>query len=243
MYDSTKYLTAGDRAMVVEMGDAIEPDCNRRVTSLLRAVEMGNIRGVVDLIPTYRSLLIQYDPMLVSFEELCDLIAEKESETDDGIAKTSRLVEIPTLYQGEYAPDLEFVANHASLSVDEAIQLHSDIEYPVYMMGFTPGFPYLGGLPEKLATPRLATPRIMIPAGSVGIADMQTGIYPVDSPGGWQLIGRTPLRLFDPHRDPPSLIAAGDKIRFVPLKNESEYHRVGNAISNGDYEEATQESI
>ena len=201
MYDSPKFLTAGDRALVVEIGEVISPECNRRVNQLLGAIEEGGVRGVVDLVPTYRSLMVQYDPMLVSFEELRGAISEVGSKLKDGKAGAGRLVEIPTLYGGEYGPDLEFVAEQAGLSVEDVVQLHSSVDYLVYMMGFTPGFPYLGGLPERLATPRLTTPRTVIPAGSAGIAESQTGVYPLDSPGGWQLIGRTPLKLFDVDRD------------------------------------------
>ena len=226
MYDSPKFLTAGDRALVVEIGEVISPECNRRVNQLLGAIEEGGVRGVVDLVPTYRSLMVQYDPMLVSFEELRGAISEVGSKLKDGKAGAGRLVEIPTLYGGEYGPDLEFVAEQAGLSVEDVVQLHSSVDYLVYMMGFTPGFPYLGGLPERLATPRLTTPRTVIPAGSAGIAESQTGVYPLDSPGGWQLIGRTPLKLFDVERDPPSLISAGDRVRFVPLGSEEEYRRI-----------------
>ena len=226
MYDSPKFLTAGDRALVVEIGDVISPECNRRVNQLLDAIEAGGVRGVVDLVPTYRSLMVQYDPMLVSFEDLRGAISEVGSKLKDRKAEGGRLVEIPTLYGGEYGPDLEFVAEQAGLSVEDVVQLHSSVDYLVYMMGFTPGFPYLGGLPERLATPRLTTPRTVIPAGSAGIAESQTGVYPLDSPGGWQLIGRTPLKLFDVDRDPPSLIAAGDWVRFVPLGSEEEYRSI-----------------
>ena len=231
MYDSPKFLTAGDRALVVEIGEVISPECNRRVNQLLGAIEEGGVRGVVDLVPTYRSLMVLYDPMLVSFEDLREAISEVGSKHKDGKAEGGRLVEIPTLYGGDHGPDLEFVAEQAGLSVEDAVQLHSSVDYLVYMMGFTPGFPYLGGLPERLATPRLTTPRTVIPAGSAGIAESQTGVYPLDSPGGWQLIGRTPLRLFDVDRVRPSLISAGDRVRFVPLGSEEEYRRIEDEAS------------
>jgi KipI family sensor histidine kinase inhibitor len=145
-------------------------------------------------------------------------------------------VQIPTLYGGEYGPDLESVAAHAGLTQARVVSLHSETDYLVYMMGFTPGFPYLGGLPEELFTPRLETPRARIPAGSVGIAEGQTGVYPVVSPGGWRLIGRTPLKLFDPERDPPSLVSAGDHVRFVPLAGEDEYKSILDLDESGEYE-------
>ncbi len=241
MYESPKFLPAGDQALVVELGDVISPECNRRVNQLLSAMEAGPIRGVVDIVPTYRSLMIQYDPMLASFGELRSAVSEAMPKLKDGKAGASRIVEIPALYGGEYAPDLDFVAEQAGLSVDEAVRLHSSVDYLVYMMGFTPGFPYLGGLPDRLATPRLTTPRTVIPAGSVGIAESQTGVYPLDSPGGWQLIGRTPLKLFDVDREPPSLISAGDRVRFVPIAGEEEYRRIADAVSRGEYNTAPSE--
>jgi KipI family sensor histidine kinase inhibitor len=127
------------------------------------------------------------------------------------------VIEVPTVYGGEFGPDLAFVASHSRLSEAEVVQIHSGTDYLVYMMGFSPGFPYLGGMSPRIATPRLKTPRTAIPAGSVGIAQEQTGVYPVESPGGWQLIGRTPARLFDAGRQPPVLVEAGDSIRFVPI--------------------------
>ena len=136
-------------------------------------------------------------------------------------------------------PDLEFVARNAGMSTDEVIDLHSGADYPVYMMGFTPGFPYLGGMSERIATPRLSTPRGVIPAGSVGIAEAQTGVYPIESPGGWQLIGRTPLRLFDVTRTPPSLIDAGDCVRFVPLADKEEYQDIEEKVEAGEFKVTT----
>ena len=216
MYDEPKFLPAGDRAMVVELGDSISPETNRRVHGLLRAIEGRALPGIVDLVPTYRSLLVLYNPLLSSFEGLRELVASLDDDAADAGKEAPTVVEVPTVYGGEHGPDLDFVAEHNGLSPEEVVELHSGTDYPVYMLGFTPGFPYLGGLSEKLHTPRLATPRTVTPGGSVGIAEGQTGVYPVRSPGGWRIIGRTPLALFDAEREPPSLLSAGDMVRFVP---------------------------
>ena len=145
-----------------------------------------------------------------------------------------RLIEIPTIYGGEYGPDIEFVAEHANLSKDDVIKIHSGTDYLVYMMGFIPGFTYLGGLDERIATPRLKSPRLKIDAGSVGIAANQTGMYPLESPGGWQLIGRTPLKLFDDTKEPPVFIQAGDYIRYVPI-DQKEYDRIKEEVEKDTY--------
>ena len=239
MYDKPVFIPAGDQALVVELGDTISPETNRRVNDLLLAIEEHSMLAVIDLIPTYRSLLVQYDPMLVSFDDLQERLSNLEGSLDQGEQERPSVVHIPTIYGGEYGPDLEFVAEHAGTTTDEAVSLHSGIDYLVYMIGFTPGFPYLGGLPERLATPRLETPRPSIPAGSVGIAESQTGVYPMSSPGGWRLIGRTPLRLFDPSRQPPSILSAGDYVRFVPVASEDEYSSVQGLVEAGDYKVTT----
>lgn len=222
MFDQPVFRAAGDQAVLVELGDEISPDTNARVHSLARAIEEAGVDGVVDLIPAYDSLLVQYDATAVSMGDLQERVVELDSKRVES-TEGGRVVELPVLYGGEYGPDIERVAEHAAMSVDEVIGLHSGTEYLVYMLGFTPGFPYLGGLDDRLATPRVATPRLEIPGGSVGIAEAQTGVYPLTSPGGWNIIGRTPLSLFDPTREPPSLLAPGDLVRFVPLDGPEEY--------------------
>lgn len=214
---SPRYLPAGDAALVVEFGDAIAPEINARVRQLLLAIEGARLPGVRDLVPTYRSLLVSYDPLTTTFEYLRTQLDGLERVAGTASFPPPRLVEIPTAYGGPFGPDLPFVASHNGLAEDEVVRIHSERDYLVYMMGFSPGFTYLGGMSERIATPRLKTPRTVIPAGSVGIAQAQTGIYPVESPGGWQLIGRTPVSLFDPSRTPPVVVEAGDSIRFVPI--------------------------
>ena len=236
IYDALKLIPAGDQALVVELGDEIDADLNRRVHDLTHLVEEQRIRGVVDLTPTYRSLLVQYDGTETSLGEVSSAIRDLEGKPGTASSEQPLVVHVPTLYGGEFGPDLEDIAERAGVPVAEAINIHSSEEYLVYMMGFTPGFPYLGGLDERLATPRLETPRQEIPAGTVGIAESQTGIYPVSSPGGWRLIGRTPLNLFDPSRESPSLLSAGDYLRFVPIDNEDEFKAIQDSVAEGTYE-------
>ena len=240
IYVRPLYLPAGDQALVVELGDEVSPEINSRVQGLTHAIEKNGVLGVVDVIPTYRSLLVQYDVTQITLTDLQDRLVDLESSMDERTLQRGRTISIPTLYRGAYAPDLAFVAEHSGLTEEEVIDLHSGTDYLVYMMGFTPGFPYLGGLSEKLVTPRLDTPRVEIPAGSVGIAESQTGVYPVASPGGWRLIGRTPLDLFDAQREPPSLISAGDYVRFVPIEDEGQYLQIRSLVEAGEYEPAVE---
>ena len=234
MAEATRYLVAGDSALVVEFGDRIDPAINRRVRELSLAVDRARLDGVRDLVPTYRSLLVSYDPRVTTF----DALRERLSDLETGLAATPapppRVVEIPTSYGGDFGPDLPLVAEHAGMTTDEVVAIHSSTDYLVYMMGFSPGFTYLGGMSERIAAPRLKTPRTAIPAGSVGIAQQQTGIYPVESPGGWQLIGRTPVTLFDPSRQPPVVVEAGDYIRFVPVTRD-EYRRIQDGLKAGTW--------
>jgi KipI family sensor histidine kinase inhibitor len=226
---------AGDQAIVVDLGDAISPETNRRVHNLALAMEESDLAGVVDLVPTYSSLLVYYDPLVTTFQGMSDAILEVESGLDDQPSEPPRTVHLPTLYGGQYGPDVKSVADHAGLTEGETVSAHSGTDYLVYMLGFSPGCPYLGGLSDTLATPRLETPRTEIPAGSVGIAESQTGVYPVASPGGWQIIGRTPLKLFDACNEPPSLLKAGDFVRFVPLSTEREFLEIDDLVKAGDY--------
>ena len=240
MQESPTLLPCGDQALIVEFGDAIDPGINRRVHDLAHAIESAGVTGVYDLVPTYRSLLVYYNPVRTSWSELEDSLCSLLNDTGDRVVSTPRVVLLPTLYGGEYGPDLEFVAENAGMTPDEAVELHSGTDYLVYMMGFSPGFPYLGGLDERLATPRLESPRLEIPAGSVGIAESQTGVYPVASPGGWQLIGRTPLRLFDEASEQPALLRAGDYIRFVPMESEARYLEVLESVEAGEFDVQTE---
>jgi len=211
---------AGDTGLIVEFGEGIDPVVNARVRAVAAAVKTRPPQGVIEIIPTYRSLLLIYDPLTTLPEKLIRFIEQADSGLGDEDAGPFRRVDIPVCYGGEFGPDMDTVAKTAGLGIEEVIQRHSAPDYLIYMVGFTPGFPFLGGLDEKLFTPRLKTPRMAVPQGSVGIANNQTGIYPITSPGGWQIIGRTPLTLFAPHRENPFLYQAGDRIRFIPISPE-----------------------
>ena len=234
MYQQPRFRLGGDRALYIEVGDAISPEVNRRVKGLLDAIDEAAIEGVEALSPTYRSILVYYDPLKIPLEELKQRLSDLGRALPDASSSEASIFEIPTLYGGEFGPDLDFVASHTGLSPEEVIRIHAGTDYLVYMVGFNPGFPYLGGMSEKIAVPRLETPRVKIPAGSVGIAETQTGIYPLESPGGWRLIGRSPLKMFDPSRDPPALVEAGDLVRFVSI-NEARYQEIQGEVEAGRY--------
>jgi KipI family sensor histidine kinase inhibitor len=224
MYDKPRLLPAGDSALVIELGNEISEECNARVVSL--SEEIRDMTGVVEILPTYRSLLVYYDPSLIEFDEIKELSKEKW-KTLKTLEIKGKVFEVPVCYDDDFGPDLSFVAQHSNMSEEEVIRIHCSGNYRVFMLGFLPGFPYLGGMDERIAAPRLEKPRTKIPAGSVGIAGKQTGIYPLDSPGGWRIIGRTPVKMYDPEAKDPVPIRAGDTIRFV-------------RISKREYEEQTK---
>ncbi|NMW86099.1 5-oxoprolinase subunit PxpB [Peptoniphilus sp. AGMB00490] len=234
MYDKIKFLTAGDSAIVMEFGNTIEKKINAKISAVVENLKEKKIDGILDILPTYRSILINYDPVKISYGEMVEILKGLNKSNKDNKSDEVRLIEIPTLYGREYGPDIEFVAENANLSVDEVIKIHSGTDYLVYMMGFMPGFTYLGGLDERIVTPRLKSPRLKIEAGSVGIAANQTGMYPLESPGGWQLIGRTPLKLYDDTKEPPVFIQAGDYIRYVPITKE-EYDEIEKEVEKDSY--------
>ena len=234
-----RFLPAGDQAVAVEFGSEIDPAINALVHSAAAVIEASEIDGVVETVPTYRSLLVYYDPLLTTLGDLESRIRSLAVGAVD-VGDDYRIVEIPTLYGGEHGPDLAFVAQNAGMSESDVIAIHSGVDYLVYTMGFSPGFPYLGGLDARLHTPRLQSPRTLIPAGSVGIAETQTGVYPVASPGGWRLIGRSPLRLFDPYASPPTVINAGDRVRFVAIADEAGYDEIVRQVRAGTYRTAAR---
>ena len=216
----------GDRAISIDFGQVIDPTINRHIRQTIERIKELQLEGIIELVPTYCALLVEYDAMLYSYSEICNII---ESTLEKGMTDTTNelvtVVEVPTVYGGEFGPDLSFVASHNHLSEDEVISIHSGTDYLVYMLGFIPGFTYLGGMDSRIATPRLSSPRTLIPAGSVGIAGEQTGTYPSDSPGGWQIIGRTPVTMYDMSKAQAALLKAGDYVRYVPI-DESEFHRI-----------------
>lgn len=227
-----RFLSAGDTAFVVEFGDTVDPAVNRRVMRLGEAARAAAIPGLVDLVPTLRSLMVHYDPLVTSRRtveaRLHDLLDDGEST-----ARVGRLWEFPVLYGNEVGPDLEDVAKRTGLTPERVVELHAGTDYEVYMMGFMPGLGYFGIIPKELELPRRTEPRVRVPAGSVSIAINLTNIYSDESPGGWHLLGRTPVRLFDLHRDPPILLAAGDRIRFRPVARDV-YEALDERVKAGD---------
>lgn len=216
-----RFLWSGDACLVVEFGEGIDRDLNMLVQQCRKTLMAGAPPWLMDSIPTYRSLAVFLDPATPDRSAVVEYLRRCLPDPSVPIQKfEGDLIEVPVCYGGEFGPDLGSVARHTGYSPDEVIRRHSEREYYVYMLGFTPGFTYLGGMDPTLETPRLKEPRVGIPAGSVGIAGGQTGIYPIASPGGWQLIGRTPLVLFDPLREPAVLVNAGMRLRFVSITGE-----------------------
>ena len=231
-----RFLIAGDSSLCAEFGNEISKEINAQIRAFNILLKESGIAGIVETIPTYRSLLIQYDPGRISYKSLEGKLKKLLARLDSVEIPPSEVLEVPVLYGGEeMGPDLKFVAENAKMSEEEVIKLHSEPEYLIYMLGFTPGFTYLGGLNDAIETPRLKTPRVKIPAGSVGIAGKQTGVYPIGSPGGWQLIGRTPLKMYDADREKPILPEAGQYIKFVPI-DRAEFDRIAAEVEKGTYE-------
>lgn len=222
----------GDQAVLIELGNKIDESTNQQVRQIAARLDELNPPWMIEYVPTFTTVTVFYDPYYISeqitaadtlpYEWVC--IALKNLLADvKGYTSHSRTIEIPVCYGGDLGPDLPFVAKENEMTEEEVISTHINGNYLVYMIGFAPGFPYIGGMDKRIATPRRNDPRLSIPAGSVGIAGEQTGVYPIETPGGWQLIGRTPLPLFDPKKETPSLLQAGDRIRFTRIKEE-DYH-------------------
>lgn len=209
----------GDAAAVVTFGNSIDPDTHQRVLAFAAHLDSSSLPAMVEHIPSFTTVTVTYDPLASSFADFAASLEAALGQVASGESPTEgEPVEIHVCYGGEFGPDLDFVAAHNDLTPDEVVEIHSGATYVVYMIGFVPGFPYLGGMSSRIGAPRLDAPRAAVPAGSVGIAGAQTGIYPIESPGGWRLIGRTPRCLFDPRATAPSLLRAGDRVRFVPVE-------------------------
>lgn len=209
-----RLVPSGEAALLVEFEPRISPSLNQRVHALATQLAAQKPRGVQEIIPAYRSLLIHYNPLETNLENVSAAVNESWPQIEHLPPPAARRVEIPVQYTGE---DLEFVAAYAQLSVPEVVARHTAVEYRVYLMGFTPGFAYLGEVDARIAAPRLEKPRTRVPAGAVGIAGQQTGIYPIESPGGWRILGHTPLKMFDLNRAEPFLLAPGDGVQFVAV--------------------------
>jgi len=216
---TARFLASGDTALVIELGDRIDRRVSEQVVGLAGRIRRAALAGVIELVPTFRSLMVHYDPVRSSAAELTSAIeALIVGETP---FLQARLWRVPVCYEGELAPDLRDVAAQTGLTTEEVVALHSATRYYVYMVGFLPGYPYMGDLPAALALPRRADPRVRVPPGSVAIATTMTAIYPLESPGGWHLIGTTPIPIFDAHRQSPALFAPGDAVRFEPVHRQA----------------------
>ncbi|HSO12397.1 MAG TPA: 5-oxoprolinase subunit PxpB [Anaerolineales bacterium] len=215
MQSKPKIVPLGDSSLLVQFGSEMDITINQRVHALAGLLDVSPLAGMIETVPAYATLLVQYDPLVLSFSQIRNFLREKISQVEKITPRKSKQVEVPVRYGGEYGIDLESVARHLHLQVEDVIRIHMRRTYTVYMMGFTPGFPYMGKLDDPLIMPRLEVPRTHVPAGTVAIAGSQTGIYPIASPGGWQLIGWTPLRLFDPNSKTPFLFSPGDEVKFV----------------------------
>jgi inhibitor of KinA len=213
-----KIVPAGDSALLVQFGNEIDLTTNQRVHALAALLNISPLVGVIETVPAYGTLLVHYDPLLLSFVQIRNYLREKITQIHDNLPRKRKQIEVPVSYGGEHGIDLETVARHCQLQIEDVIRIHSERTYTVFMMGFTPGFPYMGKLDDAIRTPRLETPRTRVPAGTVAIAGSQTGIYPIDSPGGWQLIGWTPLQLFNPESESPFLFSPGDEVKFIAEK-------------------------
>jgi inhibitor of KinA len=225
----------GDSGIRMAFHEKVSPELNRTIRAFCRELEKKHIPGITEWVPTYNAVTVYYLPTGIGYEELQEGLSELAEGASEVKEELSERIFIPTLYGGEAGEDLTKVADINGLTEQEVIDIHSGTDYLIYMIGFLPGFPYLGGMSEKIATPRLDTPRSRVPAGAVGIAGEQTGIYPLESPGGWNLIGRTPVKLFNPVREQPFLFRAGDSIRFCPI-SQKEYAQINKDVENGRYE-------
>jgi len=215
---SARFLPAGDTAIVVEFGHEVSRPVSDMVLSLADSLAGASLPGVVELVPTFRSLMVHYDPLLTSYEILESAIRLQLSNTGFSIREhRPRLFSIPVAYGDEHGPDLNEVAERTQMTPGDVIRLHTSVMYHVYSIGFLPGYPYMGDGPAELSLPRRESPRLRVPMGSVCIAFRQAGIYSLESPGGWHLLGRTPVRLFDTRRENPVMLAPGDKVRFEPV--------------------------
>ena len=207
---------ASDRSLLVTFGEGASAQARHAVRRLTAA--LAGARGVLNLHPAFASVLVEFDPRLHTHAELEALVRSSLDAAPEQVLPASRLIEIPVRYGGEFGPDLEDVARHCNLALRRVVELHASAEYEVSFVGFATCFPYLAGLPAALETPRLAAPRKRVEAGSVAIAGAQAGVYPLASPGGWRVIGRTPLDLFDPAGEPPPRLRMGDRVRFIPIE-------------------------
>ena len=234
IFDDLNFKSMGDTALLIEVGDEISEPINQKVHKITKLIENQNLPFIEEIIPVYASLLVNYDPLRISFDALVEWLKSIENQQLNQNQNT-RTILIPTLYGGDFGPDLESVAQHNNLTSNDVIEFHSATKYLIYALGFSPGFPYLAGLPSEIHCPRLSNPRTVVPAGSVAIADSQTGIYSMPTPGGWRLIGKTPLSLFDQDSSSPTIFSPGDYLKFVPLGSHQEYTEIENRVTAKEF--------
>lgn len=234
IYAEPRFLPCGDLALSVELGDDINREVNARVLALEYLIQQRRVSGVTETVPSYRSLLVYYDPLVVGWGALTKSLHALWREARPEVLPPARTVEVPCCYEGDLGFELEAAAEKIGLPADEVARLHADADYYVYFVGFTPGLPYMTGMPDRIFIPRLVQPRLKTPPGSVSIGGIQCCIYPVESPGGFWVLGRTPLRLYDPESADPILLRAGDQVRFTMI-TRPEYDAIAAAVADGTY--------
>ena len=235
MMEKTRILLAGDSAVSVQFGDAIDPEIYARVRALYESLKGEKIPGVTELIPTFRSLMVQYDPRQLGYEQLKGQLEARLEKLGRAQQPPKKVITIPVCFGGSWGEDLEEVARYHDTTPERIVELFCSSEFLIYMLGFTPGYPYIGGVPRELVTPRLDSPRLKVPAGTVGIGGEQLGIYPIESPGGFRLVGNTTVRLYDPeNRQTPVMLEAGEYIRFTSI-GPKEYEQIRRQVEEGSY--------
>jgi inhibitor of KinA len=227
-------VVAGDLAVSVEWAEEISVQVNTQVRALEYLIQQKAVPGVTETVPSFRALLVYYDPRVVDYDALCVTLTELASLSSTSVLPPARTVELPCCYDAELGLDLEAAARRLDMPVEEVVRLHAGSELLVYFIGFTPGLPYMTGMPERICLPRLATPRVKVPAGSVGIGGIQCCIYSVDSPGGYWILGRIPLRLYDPDAAEPILLRPGDHVRMRPI-DRHEFDDIAARVARGSF--------
>lgn len=229
-----EYHPAGDSALFIKLGDEISKEVNSDIRYICSKLTDKKLKGIIEWVPSYTGITIYYNPIVLDHDKLETYLSKIYKNKATSIQTTKKIIHIPVCYQGEYAPDIKEVALHNNKTIEEVIKIHTSKDYLIYMLGFSPGFPYLGGMNTSIATPRREEPRTFIPAGSVGIAGEQTGIYSVNSPGGWQIIGKTPLSLFNKDNIKPFLLEAGMYVRFFPI-DQKEFSKIDQEVAEDKY--------